>query len=59
MQVVCPGCRDPKQLVERGSTYFPFCSSRCQGTDLSGWVFEQYRVESGPPDPNTDYYDRS
>lgn len=33
---------DPEDL-SRSS--FPFCSLRCKGVDLGGWVYETYRVE--------------
>ena len=57
MQVVCPGCRDPKNEVVKGSAHFPFCSSHCQGRDLAGWVFEEYKVDGGPPEPAVDDWD--
>ncbi|MFQ5653478.1 MAG: DNA gyrase inhibitor YacG [Planctomycetota bacterium] len=44
MNILCPGCRDEQRPVERDSPCFPFCSSECRDSDLSGWIEERYRI---------------
>ncbi|MSQ19896.1 MAG: DNA gyrase inhibitor YacG [Betaproteobacteria bacterium] len=41
--VSCPGCG---AQVEWGpaSVFRPFCSNRCEMSDLGAWATEQYRV---------------
>lgn len=38
----CPLCRQPANWD--GNPWRPFCSERCQLTDLGTWAMEQYRV---------------
>ncbi|MBI3723172.1 DNA gyrase inhibitor YacG [bacterium] len=40
---------DPADISRNPS--FPFCSTRCKGADLGGWVTEEYRIEE-PADPD-------
>jgi endogenous inhibitor of DNA gyrase (YacG/DUF329 family) len=42
----CPLCR--KETIWQGNPWRPFCSERCQLTDLGAWASEQFRVP-GPP----------
>ncbi|BCA54861.1 DNA gyrase inhibitor YacG [Nitrospira sp. KM1] len=42
----CPICR--KATSWDGNPWRPFCSERCQLTDLGSWAMEEYRV----PGPN-------
>jgi endogenous inhibitor of DNA gyrase (YacG/DUF329 family) len=44
--MTCPLCHRP--TVWEGNPWRPFCSERCQLTDLGTWAAEQYRV----PGPN-------
>jgi uncharacterized protein len=44
--MVCPLCRRPTAWEE--NPWRPFCSERCQLTDLGTWAAEHYRV----PGPN-------
>ena len=37
----CPIC---KKDAARDSSYFPFCSKRCQLLDLGAWASERYSV---------------
>ena len=39
--VPCPTCKRP---VTSGTADFPFCSERCQLTDLGRWANEEYRI---------------
>ncbi len=43
--MICPLCR--QSTTWKGNPWRPFCSERCQITDLGTWAMEQYRV-SGP-----------
>ena len=39
-----------KQLLAGGTACnpaFPFCSDRCRNADLSGWVNEEYGIDTG------------
>jgi endogenous inhibitor of DNA gyrase (YacG/DUF329 family) len=38
----CPLCRQP--TIWDGNLWRPFCSERCQLTDLGTWAAEEYRV---------------
>jgi endogenous inhibitor of DNA gyrase (YacG/DUF329 family) len=38
----CPLCRQPTSWD--GNLWRPFCSERCQLTDLGTWAAEEYRV---------------
>jgi uncharacterized protein len=38
----CPLCRQLSTWV--GNPWRPFCSERCQVTDLGAWVMERYRL---------------
>lgn len=38
----CPLCRQP--AIWEGNPWRPFCSERCQLTDLGTWAAEEYRV---------------
>jgi len=40
--MTCPLCRQPSTWD--GNPWRPFCSERCQLTDLGTWAAEQYRV---------------
>jgi endogenous inhibitor of DNA gyrase (YacG/DUF329 family) len=40
--MTCPICHQP--TVWGGNLWRPFCSERCQLTDLGTWAAEQYRV---------------
>ena len=42
----CPLCQRP--TTWEGNLWRPFCSERCQLTDLGTWAAERYRV----PGPN-------
>jgi endogenous inhibitor of DNA gyrase (YacG/DUF329 family) len=44
--MLCPTCSQP--TTWEGNTWRPFCSERCQVTDLGTWAAEQYRIP-GPP----------
>jgi endogenous inhibitor of DNA gyrase (YacG/DUF329 family) len=50
----CPTCRAVVEVA--GNPFRPFCSERCQLSDLGGWVTGQYRIpgkaldELEPPD---------
>lgn len=44
--MVCPTCRQP--ISWTGNPWRPFCSERCQVTDLGTWAAGQYRIP-GPP----------
>jgi endogenous inhibitor of DNA gyrase (YacG/DUF329 family) len=39
--VKCPIC---KVLVDRKTDTFPFCSERCQTTDLGNWASDKYSI---------------
>ncbi|MBD0315514.1 MAG: DNA gyrase inhibitor YacG [Nitrospiraceae bacterium] len=41
----CPLCR--QQTAWAANPWRPFCSERCQLTDLGTWAAEQYRI-AGP-----------
>jgi len=41
----CPQCNRP---VEKGIETFPFCSRRCQLTDLGRWASGEYRIAGDP-----------
>ena len=40
--MLCPICRQP--TTWEGNTWRPFCSERCQITDLGTWAAEEYRI---------------
>ncbi len=40
--MICPICRH--QTGWDGNPWRPFCSERCQLTDLGTWAGEQYRI---------------
>jgi endogenous inhibitor of DNA gyrase (YacG/DUF329 family) len=40
--MICPLCH--KASTWEGNPWRPFCSERCQVTDLGAWAAEQYRV---------------
>jgi uncharacterized protein len=40
--MTCPICRRPTTWQE--NRWRPFCSERCQLTDLGTWAAEQYRI---------------
>jgi endogenous inhibitor of DNA gyrase (YacG/DUF329 family) len=44
--MTCPICHRP--TIWEGNQWRPFCSERCQVTDLGIWAAEEYRV----PGPN-------
>jgi len=44
--MLCPICRQP--TTWEGNTWRPFCSERCQVTDLGTWAAEQYRIPGSP-----------
>ncbi|MGZ8386489.1 MAG: DNA gyrase inhibitor YacG, partial [Nitrospira sp.] len=44
--MLCPTCRQPTTWEE--NTWRPFCSERCQVTDLGTWAAEQYRIPGSP-----------
>jgi endogenous inhibitor of DNA gyrase (YacG/DUF329 family) len=56
MRVRCPICR--RLCGWEGNPFRPFCSERCQLTDLGSWAAEYYRIkppgEGGDPDLSTD-----
>jgi len=43
--MTCPLCHKPSTW--EGNPWRPFCSERCQVTDLGAWAIERYRI-SGP-----------
>lgn len=51
--MTCPICHRPTSWAN--NSWRPFCSERCQLTDLGTWAAEQYRV---PGDPLTVEPDR-
>ena len=42
--MICPLCHQPSTW--EGNPWRPFCSERCQMTDLGAWAAERYRVPS-------------
>ncbi|NOS80922.1 MAG: DNA gyrase inhibitor YacG [Nitrospira sp.] len=40
--MTCPLCRQPS--IWEGNPWRPFCSERCQMTDLGAWAMEWYRI---------------
>ncbi len=40
--MTCPLCRLPSTW--EGNPWRPFCSERCQVTDLGTWAAERYRI---------------
>lgn len=40
--MTCPLCRHLS--VWEGNPWRPFCSERCQMTDLGAWATDQYRI---------------
>ena len=44
--MICPLCRQP--TTWNANPWRPFCSERCQITDLGTWAAEQYHIP-GPP----------
>ncbi len=40
--MTCPLCR--QSTTWEGNPWRPFCSERCQVTDLGTWAMEQYRI---------------
>ena len=40
--MICPLCRQPSTW--EGNSWRPFCSERCQVTDLGAWATEGYRI---------------
>ncbi|TKB70659.1 MAG: DNA gyrase inhibitor YacG [Nitrospira sp.] len=44
--MLCPTCRQPTTWEE--NTWRPFCSERCQVTDLGTWAAELYRIPGSP-----------
>ena len=40
--MTCPLCRQP--TTWKGNPWRPFCSERCQVTDLGTWAAERYRI---------------
>ncbi len=48
----CPTCR---AIVEwKANPFRPFCSERCQLSDLGAWVTESYRIAGEPLEPESD-----
>ncbi|MDH4187550.1 MAG: DNA gyrase inhibitor YacG [Nitrospira sp.] len=44
--MICPICSRPAPW-ER-NPWRPFCSERCQITDLGAWALERYRIPGAP-----------
>ncbi len=44
--MTCPLCYQPTTWEE--NPWRPFCSERCQVTDLGTWAAEQYRIPGVP-----------
>ena len=40
--MICPLCHQPS--IWEGNPWRPFCSKRCQLTDLGAWATERYRI---------------
>jgi len=40
--MICPLCHQPS--IWEGNPWRPFCSERCQLTDLGAWATERYRI---------------
>lgn len=40
--MTCPLCHKP--IIWEGNPWRPFCSERCQVTDLGAWATERYRM---------------
>ncbi|MCS6897493.1 MAG: DNA gyrase inhibitor YacG [Nitrospira sp.] len=48
----CPLCQKPTTWTN--NPWRPFCSERCQMTDLGNWAAEQYRIAAPPLSIETD-----
>lgn len=48
MQWRCPICKKPTD--SEANKQFPFCSERCQLTDLGNWASEKYKVSEPAAD---------
>ena len=49
--MTCPLCHQPSTWED--NLWRPFCSERCQATDLGTWVAEHYRIPGPPITMNT------
>jgi len=53
--MICPLCRQP--TTWEGNHWRPFCSERCQMTDLGAWAMERYRIPGSTFTTNTSFPD--
>lgn len=52
--VPCPTCGVTVPWADE-SRWRPFCSERCKLLDLTGWMFEEYRIpDPRPPEASPD-----
>jgi endogenous inhibitor of DNA gyrase (YacG/DUF329 family) len=42
LDMICPLCH--QHSIWEGNPWRPFCSERCQLTDLGAWATERYRI---------------
>ena len=55
--MTCPLCRQP--TTWDGNPWRPFCSERCQVTDLGAWAADRYRIPGPPLMIDTSFSDSS
>ncbi|MEK6640367.1 MAG: DNA gyrase inhibitor YacG [Nitrospirota bacterium] len=55
--MTCPLCRQPSTW--ESNPWRPFCSERCQMTDLGAWATEQYRIPGSTLNTHTSFRDSS
>lgn len=53
--MTCPICHRPTSWAK--NSWRPFCSERCQLTDLGTWAAEQYRFPGEPLTVEPDRHD--
>ncbi|MBP9218311.1 MAG: DNA gyrase inhibitor YacG [Sterolibacterium sp.] len=51
--VYCPTCHKPVAWTAENPSR-PFCSARCQSSDLGAWANEEYRIAQAEPDAGSD-----
>ena len=56
LRVACPRCKRETEADESKPlpTHFPFCSPRCQGSDLGKWFNEEFRIAGRRVDEKPD-----
>ena len=55
--MTCPLCRQP--TMWEGNPWRPFCSERCQVTDLGAWATDRYRIPGSPLTIDTSFSNSS